>query len=122
MTMLFMVRGTAEFQTVFLVPVIDGSRIISAAASGFLVADEGRNLPLPPLIGYVLGVLAVLVGIWQLYADEAAKAQAASDDPPSQELVSSSEHSARSLQCPALDDVVERYSNRVGMQNWTLPF
>jgi len=124
MAMIFMVRGTTEFETVFLVPVIDGSSIISAAASGFFVVKEGNNLPWPPLIGYALGVFAVLIGIWQLYADEAAKAQQSLDGPPSQELVSASEQSARDLQGPTFGDLVKRYSNRVGVRvmNWRLPF
>jgi len=106
----FMVRGTAEFETVFLVPVIDGSRIISGAASGFFVLDEGNHLPPAQMMGYLLGVLAVLLGMQQLYIDEAAKLNDA-DHPASQELVTPSEETARELRAtnPNFGDMSERF-------------
>jgi len=89
LAMWFMVRGTAEFETVFLVPVVDGARIVSGAASGFLVLEEGQHLPPGQVLGYLLGVLAVLLGMQQMYVDEAAKLNDA-DHPASQDLVTPS--------------------------------
>jgi hypothetical protein len=110
LAMCFMVRGTAEFETVFLVPVIDGSRIISGAASGFLVLDEGQQLPPAQVFGYTLGVLAVLVGMQQLYSDEAAKLNDA-DHPASQELVTPDRENVRELRAtsPNFGDMSERF-------------
>jgi len=96
LAMCFMVRGTAEFETVFLVPVVDGARIISGAASGFLVLEEGQHLPPGQVLGYFLGVLAVLFGMQQMYIDEAAKLRDA-DNPASQELVTPCSEDVREL-------------------------
>lgn len=92
--LLLLMRGTREFETVFLVPVVDGARIVSGAACGFLVLHEGQDMPFGRWCGYMLAVLAVLGGIWILYRGEGSRQVRPDCGPIEQEI-------ARNLDAPA---------------------
>eukprot|EP00929_Paragymnodinium_shiwhaense_P032949 TRINITY_DN18194_c0_g1_i4.p1 TRINITY_DN18194_c0_g1~~TRINITY_DN18194_c0_g1_i4.p1 ORF type:complete len:394 (-),score=25.83 TRINITY_DN18194_c0_g1_i4:362-1543(-) len=73
-SMALLVRGTEEFETVYLVPLVDGARIVSAALSGLLVMNEMRGMQPLQLLGYTLAVLGVLLGILTLFLDKVRRA------------------------------------------------